>query len=258
MDNLQVLLQQALGSLPSNAAAPSEGCDCADGFTKDAQGWYTVPCPRCSQGNRARREMVLLRSRLEAAGVAERYLNVDWGDLEMVEPLPRIQRAAGRIVEVVGRAESFALLGPTGCGKTQALMLMAKAAVQNAITVRVYNLGLVAIRVTSNWRKRDPELTEEQAIEEMVRPQLLLLDDLGAGESEHRDLERRMLYHVLEARAQKKRPTGLTSNLSPDDPSLSEFGAYLGARSLDRLKPLKVLQFRHGRNFRDRSVSAWD
>lgn len=231
------------------------GCanpECNEGFVPNPspQGPLYIPCPLCKQSLRARQAEATLRRKLEAAKIPARYLDTDWADLEMIEHFPLVQRVAGRIKEMVRGCESVVFLGPVGCGKTQSAMLLVRAAIREGIGALVANLGWYAVRVRSSWGKGG-EFTEEMAVNELATPELLLLDDLGAGESDH-DLERRMLYQILEFRNQNERPTIVTANFTPQ-----EFASYLGSRALDRLKPLKMLEFKHGKNFRDRRPSVW-
>lgn len=257
VDDLKAWLDRILAQAKPSEVQDPHDCDCVEGYVRGEDGEWR-PCPRCHELRKTKEEMERLRNRLREAGMAERYLEVDWEDLEMVPPFPQVRQAAERIHELVQSGENFAFLGPPGSGKTQALVLLAKAAVRAGISTRIYNVGRLALRVVSSARRGNPEFTEEDAVMLLVQPQLLLLDDLG-GSDDYRAVERRILYHALEERAQKGLVVGFSSTLSAGDPKMRELTAHLGERSLERLKPLRVILFRHGRNFRDRKVaSVWD
>jgi hypothetical protein len=68
---------------------------------------------------------------------------------------------------------------------------------------------------------------------------------VGAGEAVEGNVERRLLYFVTEERQNQKRPTVITTNLS-----VTELRSLVGLRIINRLMPLEVLNFTHGRNFR--------
>ena len=176
-------------------------------------------------------------------GVPERYLAVEWDDLEMVDPLPDIRAGCERIRDIIKAGHSLILCGPAGTGKTQAAMLIARAAVKQHCRVRVANVGRLASRIRAAYS--DDSTTEEYETRELERADLLVLDDVGAGESGEAKVERRLLYFVLEARQNARRPTVVTTNLTAT--ALKEF---LGDRLMNRLMPAEVVNFKHGRNFR--------
>src|SRR5690606_7290564 len=66
------------------------------------QGWIydsgeAVRCADCDAAD----ERAWLAQRLAHSGVAPRYLDVTWDDLELVDPLPAIKAASERIGEVL-------------------------------------------------------------------------------------------------------------------------------------------------------------
>lgn len=197
------------------------------------------PCPRCAKaaGDAA------LRERLERSGVPPRYLGVEWKDLTMLDPFPRLRQATERITQVMAENDSLALLGPPGSGKTQVGVLAAKAALAANHTALVVNLGRLALDVRDGYKSQ--LITERAALHLLTAPDLLILDDFGAGETDTAAVERRLLYLALEERCNAKKPCILTSNLSPAD-----LAKHLGGRNLGRLQPLEIVEMRHGRNFR--------
>ena len=182
-------------------------------------------------------------------GVPERYLAIEWDDLELVDPLPALQAACERITDIIKAGHSLILCGPAGTGKTQAAMLVARAAARHHYRIRVTNVGRLASRIRAAYS--DDSTTEEYETRELERADLLVLDDVGAGESGEAKVERRLLYFVLEARQNARRPTVVTTNLTAA--ALKEF---LGDRLMNRLMPAEVVNFKHGRNFRRPTAST--
>ncbi|WP_081994968.1 ATP-binding protein [Deinococcus radiopugnans] len=218
---------------------------CAGGLIEvETEPGHSVaaPCPRCAA---ARRE-VTLRERLTAAGIAARYLDLEWAGLDTSHaPFSRLQRSTENIREIIVGNDSLVLTGPPGSGKTQVAVLAAKAALAGNFSALVVNLGRLALDVRESYQGGGAGITERAALELMIRPDLLILDDLGAGETDTATVERRLLYLALEDRQNARKPCIVTTNLKPD-----ELARHLGARNLGRLQPLEIVPMDHGRNFR--------
>jgi DNA replication protein DnaC len=76
---------------------------------------------------------------------------------------------------------------------------------------------------------KDSQRTEQDAIDDLLRPDLLILDEVGVQVgSEH---EKLLMFEVLNGRYQELRPTVLISNLD-----VAELEAFLGHRVMDRYR----------------------
>lgn len=232
---------------------------------QDAQGeLHYERCPRCEK---ARREQQL-RVQMLASGIEGRYLDVEWENLELLPPLDRVAERCANIAGLIEAGASLLLYGEqTGSGKTQAAMLIAKAAIRAGYTAHVRNLARLALDVRESYRDKSAEqMTERTALLSLTTPDLLVIDDLGAGESDTAAVERRLLFLALDERQMQRRPTIVTTNLlltrqegekpqKGQPPTLVEL---MGARVLARLQPLKSLHVNHGTNFRTRkSEVSW-
>jgi DNA replication protein DnaC len=229
---------------------------CRDGRIGYAHPHYSdsaFACPICKQRQDQSKREIELRSRMREAGIPPRYLDLEWNDLEMLEPLPRIQQACTQLDLISLEGESLFLHGPPGSGKTQAAIMIAKTAIRSGLNARVVNIGRLCVDVRRGYS--DQGLTESAALESLGTTDFLILDDLGAGETRNATLENRLLYLALEERQNRRLPTIITSNLEP-----VELVGKLGSRLLNRLQPLTVLEVNHGRNFRAPSGrdSLWD
>jgi DNA replication protein DnaC len=188
-------------------------------------------------------ELEKLVKTMRHRGVPERYLAVEWDDLEMVDPLPDLRAASERITDIIRAGHSLILCGPAGTGKTQAAMLIARAAATAGHRIAVENIGRLAAKIRAAYS--DDSTSEHTETKRLAETSLLVLDDVGAGESGEAKVERRLLYFVLEERQNARRPTVVTTNLTAA--ALKEF---LGDRLMNRLMPAEVLNFKHGKNFR--------
>lgn len=193
----------------------------------------------------ARQREANLRARLKGAGVGERYLDLSWADIEMVEPFPMVRRITDRVVQDLLRpGYSLLMVGTPGTGKTQAAMLLARAVVEAGLSVEVVNLGRLAMRIRAAYGSGDGP-SEAEAVERMSEADLLVIDDFGAGQSSAGATEGKVLYQATEARQNMRRSTVVTTNLLP-----SAAVRELGERVTNRLLPFDTIVFEHGRNFR--------
>ena len=199
-------------------------------------GVRPIACPWCLE--------LRYSSRVIKAGVPERYAQKDWADLEMVEPFPLVKASCAQITDILAAGHNLVMAGPPGCGKTQSAAMLVNAAIRAGRSAVFANLGRTAMDVRSSYDSRGGT-TERDATDHMARTDLLVLDDVGAGEVAEGKVERRLLYFVTEERQNRKRSTVITTNLSA-----TELKALVGLRIINRLMPLEVLNFTHGRNFR--------
>lgn len=235
--------------------------DLLDGVTMNALGGLSViddspdypphpahlNCPWCE----IKKNELAARAAVQASGIGPRYFDTTWADLELVEPLPAIKAASERITDVLAKGHNALFAGPPGTGKTQAATLLVKAAIHAGRTARLENIGHAAMQIRAGYDGDGP--TEDLITHRMSKVDLLVIDDVGAGEAGDGKIEKRVLYFVLEARQNARKATVLTSNLTAQ--RVSDF---LGARIINRLMPLEVFNFAHGKNFRAPSgVNAW-
>lgn len=211
---------------------------CSEGWKIGPDGAYR--CPECE----ADRELHRVSRELLMAGVGERYWSTSWDDLEQVEPFPQLRAAADRIGTILSQGDHLLLSGPPGSGKTQAAVLLVRAAIEARHTAAIMNLGRAGMEIRAAYKREDGP-TEESTVKWAARADLLVIDDLAAGETNAASLEQRLLYLVLEERQNAQRSTIVTTNLSPEEAT-----EHLGQRLIGRLQPLAIMEFEHGQNFR--------
>lgn len=244
-EDAQLTLEQldALLAERGEQSIHDDYCDFATITVTGPNGYETVHCPHCER----QRQL----GALQTAGVPERYIGVTWEDLEMVAPLPDLRAAGARIDHIVRSGHSLILAGPPGTGKTQGAALLAWEAISAGYRVAFANIGRVAMDVRAGY---DGDGTSEsREARRLSQVHFLVLDDIGAGEAGEGKIEKRLLYFITEARQNARLPTVITSNLSAKE--LLEF---LGERIMNRLMPVEVVNFTHGRNFRrPKEATLW-
>lgn len=118
--------------------------------------------------------------------------------------------------------------GGLGTGKTLLASAIAIALARRGDDVLFIRALNALRRVKATWRV-DAVESDQQAIDAMVKPDLLILDEVGVQFGSETEIL--VLYDVLNGRYEACRPTLLTSNLV-----LPEIKNYLGARVFDRLR----------------------
>lgn len=130
-----------------------------------------------------------------------------------------------------GRRNGTSLIftGGPGTGKTHLACGIASALIERYESAAMFMTTLQAMRSIKASYNRDAEITEEEAVDNLRWPQLLILDEIGVQVgSEH---EKLLLFDVLNSRYQDCRSTILLSNLS-----MVDLETYLGQRVMDRYR----------------------
>jgi DNA replication protein DnaC len=144
---------------------------------------------------------------------------------------------AEKFMEIREAGTSLILCGNTGAGKTHLACAIAYYIVNNHMKklgdrdVRLsikFIEALKAIRtVKQTYSSKDK--TEQDAIDELVAPDLLILDEVGVQFGS--DAEKMILFEIMNERYLKMKPSIIISNLAVQ--ALNEF---IGERVIDRLK----------------------
>lgn len=220
-------------------------CKGRGGFTV-MDGSYEVgfTCPICKV-ERDRTDLATkVQHQVQASGIGKRYWDTTWDDLEIVKPLGDLRAASERITDIIRAGHSLILCGSPGTGKSQAAVLLIRAAIEAGHTATLVNIGRIGMEIRAIYDEPGG-ITEAGETARLAAVDLLVFDDLGAGEAGDAKIERRLLYFVAEARQNARRPTIVTSNLTA-----TELRDFLGERVMNRLMPAEVMAFNHGRNFR--------
>lgn len=126
-----------------------------------------------------------------------------------------------------GRSAIFS--GKPGTGKTHLACGIALHAMKEHGARVLFMTVQRALRSIKNTYAKGSEVSESEAIDRLVAPDLLILDEVGVQFGS--DFERNTLFDVLNERYEKRKPTIFLSNLTKD-----ELAAFLGERVMDRLR----------------------
>jgi DNA replication protein DnaC len=124
---------------------------------------------------------------------------------------------------------SLILCGKTGTGKTHLSCAIANQIIQQSGNPVVFLSVMRAIRTVKETYSKSSKLTEQQAINNLSRPDLLILDEVGVQFGS--DAEKIILFEIINERYQNMKPTILISNLSPE-----EITDFIGDRVADRMR----------------------
>ena len=202
-------------------------------------------CPACMDEDAAEEQRKRDESRAEntrrqweakigRAGIPDRFIDRTLGSyLAKTEGQRRALAFAKRYADefdaVAKTGRSAMFLGKPGTGKTHLAIGIALQIMTGSSRTSLFCTVMRAIRtVKDTWRK-GAEQTEAAAIEALVFPDLLILDEVGVQFGS--DAEKLLLFDVLNERYERRRPTLMISNLNAQ-----EVAAYLGERVMDRMR----------------------
>lgn len=207
-------------------------------------------CPWCADENEAEERVAKWRESVERSkmlfaemdkrewqekmkrcGIPERFsdrsfenFHVDCEEKESV--LLFSEKYAAGFDNSPGRCAIF--VGTPGTGKTHLAVAIGLDLLGKGKSV-LFSTAIRAIRrVKDTWGKGASE-TESEAVESLVWPDLLILDEIGVQFGS--DAEKIILFDVMNERYERRKSTIILSNLSPE-----EVKSYLGERIFDRLR----------------------
>jgi DNA replication protein DnaC len=227
-------------------------------------------CPACSAERRdeerakqakydAIDRQMKITGLLRAAGIPARFAGRTFGNYAATEQGQKFALNVCRaFVEAwpdrLKDGASLVLTGGPGTGKTHLACAVANAVMEKHLAAVAFGTVATMLRQIKDTYRKDSTRSEQDAINDLVRPDLLVLDEVGVQVgSEH---EKLLMFEVLNARYQECRPTILISNLSAD-----ELETFLGQRVMDRYRECGAVigfnwQSHRGRPIRDGKALA--
>lgn len=201
-------------------------------------------CPACAT-DAAERERVAgidhaKRQKLEAwqkevghSGIPERFQNRTLQNYKaategQIRALKFATEYANGFDEVLKTGRCAIFVGKVGTGKTHLSAGIGLRLIKNNHTVLFTSVFRAIRRVKDTWSKNSEE-SETQAIASMVKPDLLIVDEVGVQFGS--GTERLILFDILNERYEKRKPVLLLSNLGAE-----LVGKFLGERIFDRLR----------------------
>jgi DNA replication protein DnaC len=123
---------------------------------------------------------------------------------------------------------SLIFVGGVGSGKTHLAVGIAKELMQRHMTALFMSV-MGAVRSVKETFRRDSDITEREAIANLIEPDLLILDEVGVQFGS--DTEKLILFEIINGRYESRRSTIVISNLA-----IEPLTQYLGERVVDRLR----------------------
>lgn len=202
-------------------------------------------CPQCSAERQAedaaRKEreanferQLRLASLVHAAGIPARFAERNFDGYSAETQGQKIALAvcrgfADKWPEKLVSGESLVLTGGPGTGKTHLACSIASAVMERHLASVAFGTVSTFLRHIKSTYAKDSEISEQDAMDDMLRPDLLIVDEVGAQiGSEH---EKLLMFEIFNSRYQDMRPTILISNLD-----LRELEIFLGHRVMDRYR----------------------
>lgn len=173
-------------------------------------------------------------TKIGRAGIPERFRDRDLSNYVaktdgQQRALKFAQSYAEGFDKVARSGQSALFIGKPGTGKTHLAIGIALHVMREHKRNALFLTVMRAIRgIKETWRK-DSEMSEADAIEDLVFPDLLILDEVGIQFGS--EAEKLLLFDVLNERYERRSPTLMLSNLTAP-----EVAAYLGERVMDRLR----------------------
>jgi DNA replication protein DnaC len=205
----------------------------------------TSRCPLCVADAAARREAEEAEQKarerqhrvaglLSESGIPTRFQartldNFDAAEAGQKRALAVCRRYVETWPEQKEKGTSLILSGGPGTGKTHLACAIGSAVIEQHLSRAVFMTVTEALRSIKDTYRKDAESSEQDAINALLRPSLLILDEVGVQVGS--DHEKMLMFEILNGRYMECRPTILLSNLSASD-----LEVYLGQRVMDRYR----------------------
>jgi len=207
-------------------------------------GWLGGHCPTC-QAEATERELEQKRKAdefkaqqrieqlLQRSGIPKRFQERTLQGYEVsVEGQAKAHRVCAWFVDTwherIQAGTCLIFSGQPGTGKTHLATAIANDVIRLGYSAVFCTVG-DAIRSIQATYDRDATVTTTQALDALVAPSLLVLDEVQVQTGS--DHDKRVMFDVINKRYENMRSTIIISNLAPEP--LKE---YLGDRILDRMR----------------------
>lgn len=209
---------------------------------------YRTGCPQCAaesraaaeakriadaeQAERDRRQTMLAR-RLDRACIPARFAGRSFANFiadsdQKIAALRAAQHFAQTFAERKAEGASLVFSGRPGTGKSHLACSIARAVVDGGGTA-LYATARDLIRMLRQTWERDAERGESDVLADLVRVDLLVVDELGVGFGS--DAEKLQFFDVLDGRYREQQPIVVLTNLDR-----AGLAAFIGQRAYDRLR----------------------
>jgi DNA replication protein DnaC len=239
-------MKQITNTLAADRSSRSANCETHGAYiSTNIFGVVWTHCPTCESERSAKENtekeerertnrIQEFHRKIGESGIPERFKNRRFSNFvastgQQKYALEFCLEYAENFDQVLETGRSAIFVGAPGTGKTHLACAIGMHVMGSHHRTALFSTVMRAVRrVKSSWSRNSRE-TEAQAIEAMVFPDLLILDEVGIQFGS--ESEKMILFDVINERYENRRPTLLMSNLSQD-----EVTAYVGERIIDRMR----------------------
>jgi DNA replication protein DnaC len=187
------------------------------------------------------REVRVRRARSQGVSsvIPRKYRGVSFDRAPIPELDPTVVREVKRFVRDIERrldeGKGLWLMGDVGTGKTTLAMLVSKAALDAGRSVGIYSVPNLLAAIRDTYESANGERSYLDFYRQLVRVDLLHLDDLGAEKQTDWVLEQ--LYSLVNERYVEERSILVTSNVESTERAqwVVEREQQIGRRTVSRL-----------------------
>lgn len=187
---------------------------------------------KAAQKAAAEKKLLKVRELLRCASIPPRFTTRSFDNFRAdtdakSAALKKCKGMADNFEYCLQHGTSLLMCGKPGTGKSHLAAAFAVHIINQGRSA-VYTSVLKAVRAIKETYRKDSEIHEQEAINALIAPDLLILDEVGVQFGT--ETEKMYLFEILNGRYEHVKPTIVISNLTPD-----EVKVYLGERVIDRL-----------------------
>lgn len=207
------------------------------------QFWTT--CPQCAvkdskseeqkiiDGINAGQRQVVMNNTMRRAAIPPRFMDRRFENYRATcsnsaKALEAVREYAESFADSLSSGRSLILMGTVGTGKTHLAASAAHALIAQGYTA-VFTSVMAAVRSVKETYGRKEGVTERQALDALIAPDLLIVDEVGVQFGSA--AEELIMFEIINGRYEQMKPTIIISNLA-----MEPLKKYLGERVFDRLR----------------------
>lgn len=176
-------------------------------------------------------------SGLSAKALTRYFENYKTYDARQTERIDICKQYALNFGDAMQAGSSLLLIGNPGTGKNHLMYAIANHVLNSGYKVLFTKATYFLRQIKATYNKSYSGPNEQQIINNLLKPDLLLLDEIGNQGGT--GFEERIIFEVIDGRNEEFKPIIMASNCL-----LNEITNVIGNRSFDRLKEnAKVLDF---------------
>ena len=166
---------------------------------------------------------------MKKSGVSQKLLTASFDNYQVTTPGQKnALEAAKNYANKFSSDQGFIFFGSPGTGKNHLACAITNQLIANGFSVLLTTVQDLMSEIKESYRN-DSTATERQAIEKFVKPDLLIIDEIGLQNG--KNFEEIVLTTILDKRVTSLKPTGILTNLNVGQ----ELENVLGFRAIERI-----------------------